>query len=173
MEKESVVLVDSNDTEIGTMEKMEAHRSGKLHRALSVFIFNTEGKWLLHKRAQTKYHSGGLWTNACCSHPRPKENINTAAVRRLEEEMGLSCELKFLFTFIYQAEVGDELIEHELDHVFIGTTDATPKVNSAEASDWSFFTTEEIAAHLKETPERFTKWFQLIFDRVNQSIGHR
>jgi isopentenyl-diphosphate delta-isomerase len=169
MTEEQVILVDTDDREIGVMEKMAAHREGKLHRALSVFIFNSEGKWLLQKRAAGKYHSGGLWTNACCSHPRPGEENATAAVRRLEEEMGLTCKLKFLFSFVYRAEVGDELIEHELDHVFAGTTDSVPTVDPHEVSDWSFYTTEELAIHLKETPERFTKWFQLIFARVQDT----
>lgn len=170
MEKEFVILVDENDSETGTMEKMEAHRKGELHRAVSVFILNAEGKWLLHKRATTKYHSGGLWTNACCSHPRPGEDTATAAVRRLNEEMGLSCDLKFLFSFQYRAEVGDELVEHELDHVFIGRTTASPTVDPAEASDWSFFTAEEIAGHIRDTPERFTTWFRMIFERVKALV---
>lgn len=170
MTEEQVILVDAKDREVGLMGKMAAHREGKLHRAISVFIFNSEGRWLLQKRSQGKYHSAGLWTNACCSHPRAGEDTSTAAVRRLEEEMGLSCDLKFLFSFTYRAEVGDELIEHELDHVFVGTTDAVPNVNPHEASDWSFFTTEEVALHLKETPERFTKWFQMIFERVRSSV---
>lgn len=170
MTEEQVILVDADDRETGVMGKMAAHREGKLHRAISVFIFNSEGKWLLQKRAAMKYHSGGLWTNACCSHPRPGEETETAAVRRLEEEMGLSCDLKFHFSFTYRAEVGDELIEHELDHVFMGVTDAVPKVNPNEASDWSFFTTEEVAVHLHETPERFTTWFRMIFERVRMLI---
>ncbi len=169
MTEEQVILVDENDRETGTMGKMQAHREGKLHRAISVFIFNSEGKWLLQKRALSKYHSGGLWTNACCSHPRAGEETSTAAVRRLKEEMGLECELKFLFKFQYHAEVGNGLTEHELDHVFTGTTDSDPKADSHEASDWSFFTTEEVLTHLHETPERFTKWFQLIFERVKET----
>lgn len=166
MNDNNVILVNEQDEPVGVMEKMEAHRQGLLHRALSVFIFNSEGKWLLHKRAQNKYHSGGLWTNACCSHPRPDEDTATAASRRLKEEMGLTCDLKFLFSFQYRADVGDELIEHELDHVFIGRTDDSPTADPAEASDWSFFTAEEVENHLKETPERFTAWFRMIFERV-------
>jgi isopentenyl-diphosphate Delta-isomerase len=169
MSEEQVILVDHNDQEIGTMGKMQAHREGVLHRAISVFIFNSEGKWLLQKRAPTKYHSGGLWTNACCSHPRAGEETSEAAKRRLLEEMGLQCDLKFLFSFRYKEDVGSGLTEHELDHVFIGKTNATPKVNSSEASDWSFYTTDELGIHLKETPERFTKWFQLIYQRVKET----
>jgi len=169
MNEDQVILVDEKDCELGSMGKLEAHRSGTLHRALSIFIFNSEGKWLLQKRAPGKYHSGGLWTNTSCSHPRPGESTIDAATRRLKEEMGLSCELKFLFTFQYKADVGDELIEHELDHVFIGSTDAVPKVDPHEASDWSFYTTEELAIHLKETPERFTQWFRIVFERVKNS----
>lgn len=169
MNEEQVILVDHNDRETGTMGKMQAHREGRLHRAISVFIFNSEGKWLLHKRASTKYHSGGLWTNTCCSHPRVGESPTEAASRRLQEEMGIACNLKFLFKFKYCEDVGDGLTEHEFDHVFAGQTDSAPSPDPHEASDWSYFTTEEIETHLKETPERFTKWFGLIFERVRDS----
>lgn len=170
MTEEKVILVDSSDHDIGTMEKMQAHREGKLHRAISVFIFNSDGEWLLQKRAEEKYHSAGLWTNACCSHPRAGEDTATAASRRLLEEMGLVCELKFLFSFQYRATVGAGLIEHEFDHVFIGRTDNLPSLDLGEASECKYFTTEEIERMLEQNPEGFTKWFKIIFERVMHSV---
>ena len=115
-----VILVDEKDNQIGVMEKMEAHRKANLHRALSVFIINSAGEWLLQKRAMDKYHSRGLWSNTCCSHPFPGENIVAAAKRRLMEEMGLHCELKELFSFIYKEKLDNEITEYEYDYVFAG-----------------------------------------------------
>ncbi|HTF04267.1 MAG TPA: isopentenyl-diphosphate Delta-isomerase [Bacteroidia bacterium] len=164
--QEYVILVDANDNETGTAEKMEAHRSGTLHRAISVFIFNSEGKWLLQKRAEGKYHSGGLWTNACCSHPRPGEDTATAAHRRLQEEMGIRCDLNHAFAFTYRAELDHDLIEHELDHIFIGRTDAVPNPDPGEVSGWKYFSTQELETALKESPDQFTEWFKLILPRL-------
>src|SRR5690348_5807899 len=118
---EQVVLVNEEDQEVGTMEKMEAHRRGVLHRAFSVFIFNKQGEMLLQQRAQEKYHSGGLWTNACCSHPRPGEEVSEGAGRRLVEELGFETELQPVFNFVYKANFENGLIEHEFDHVYFGT----------------------------------------------------
>lgn len=164
--EEQVILVDGTDHEIGNAEKLYAHQHGLLHRAISVFIFNSKGEWLLQKRAANKYHSGGLWTNACCSHPRIGESVELAAVRRLKEEMGIECELKFLFSFRYRAEVGNDLVEHELDHVFIGTSDSIPNPDAEEAEEWKYCATEEIASGLASHPEEFTAWFVKIFTRV-------
>mgnify|MGYP001593609815 CR=1 FL=1 len=166
---ELVVLVDKDDTEIGVGEKMETHLNGKLHRAISVFIFNSAGKWLLHKRAANKYHSSGLWTNACCSHPKPGEENSVAAHRRLKEEMGLECELKHAFHFIYRAELDNNLIEHELDHVFIGTTDSIPVPDAEEVSEWHYFSAEEIEAGIYKSPQDFTEWFKIVFDQVRET----
>ena len=126
---EKVILVDKNDRQVGLMEKQEAHIKGLLHRAFSIFIFNTKNELLLQKRATQKYHSGGLWTNTCCSHPRENESTIDAAYRRLNEEMGMICDLKFKFNFIYKAKLDNNLYEHELDHVFFGFSDSTPKIN--------------------------------------------
>jgi isopentenyl-diphosphate delta-isomerase len=169
MIEEQVILVDGADNEVGNAEKLYAHQQGLLHRAISVFIFNSKGEWLLQKRAANKYHSGGLWTNSCCSHPRPGEETADAAKRRLKEEMGIECELKFLFSFRYRAEVGNDLIEHELDHVFIGTSDQTPNPDANEAEAFQYFNTGEIAERLKTQPEAFTVWFVKIFDKVRQT----
>lgn len=170
MAVENVVLVDEQDNETGVMDKMEAHRSGKLHRALSVFIFNTEGKWLLHKRAAGKYHSENLWTNTCCSHPRPQESVAAAAQRRLLEEMGLTCKIEHSFTLKYRAELEYGLIEHEYDHVFLGVSDAVPLSNPLEVSEWKYVSTGELVEMVKLFPEMFTAWFKLIYPQVAQKL---
>lgn len=164
--EELVVLVDENDQETGRMEKMEAHRRGVLHRALSVFVFNADNELLLHRRALTKYHSGGLWTNTCCSHPRPDEAVEAAAVRRLGEEMGMHASLTKQFHFVYRAELDHNLIEHELDHVFVGYSSATPQPDPAEVMDWKWISRERLLHELQETPEQFTAWFRIIAERV-------
>jgi isopentenyl-diphosphate Delta-isomerase len=163
MKEELLILVDEDDQEIGVMEKMEAHRTGMLHRAFSVFIFDSSGHMLLQKRAVSKYHSGGLWTNACCSHPRPGEEVKVAAQRRLQEEMGITCSLMQLMRFKYKAYLDQGLIEHELDHVFIGYTDDQPVPNTNEVCDWDYYTMEELHKLLRLNPDLFTAWFRLIF----------
>src|ERR1700752_3630137 len=167
---EYVVLVDEQDKELGTMEKLQAHREGKLHRAISVFIFNSEKKLLLQKRAAGKYHSAGLWTNTCCSHPKPNENTEHAATRRLREEMGMNCKLNHVFSFTYFAVFDNNLSEHEFDHVFFGDSDAVPKPNPEEISDWRYVGMEEIESQLKQNPEQFTAWFKLIFSKIKSEI---
>src|SRR5579872_394906 len=136
MNKEYVVLVDEQDRELGTMEKMQAHREGKLHRAVSVFIFDPEKKLLLQKRADGKYHSAGLWTNTCCSHPHLHESPEAAAVRRLQEEMGITCKLRHAFNFTYTATFENNLSEHEFDHVFFGESSEIPKPDPEEVAEW-------------------------------------
>jgi|SRR5690606_2572322 len=162
---EEVVLVDKWDKEIGTMEKMEAHKKGILHRAFSVLLFDVKGNMLLQKRSKNKYHSGGLWTNACCSHPLPGENIESATRRRLQEEMGIDVQPTFSHTFIYKAALEDHLIEHELDHVFIGTYSGSPSVNKAEVEDWKYVEMEWLKRDMAAHPDSYTVWFKLI---VNQ-----
>ena len=159
-----VILVDRQDRAIGTMEKMEAHRKGELHRAFSVLVFNSNGEILLQKRARSKYHSGGLWTNACCSHPSPGENIEEAARRRLREEMGIDIHPQFSYTFIYKTPLDQNLTEHELDHVFIGTFDGYPVVNDKEVEDWKFVTLPWLKSDMLQNPEAYTYWFRLIID---------
>jgi isopentenyl-diphosphate delta-isomerase len=150
------------------MEKMQAHSEGKLHRAISVFIFNSKGEMLLQQRAEGKYHSGGLWTNACCSHPMPNETTDDAAVRRLKEEMGLQCELKYAFHFIYKTKFENGLTEHEFDHVYIGTTDVQPVPDPQEVAAWKYMPVEEIKTELKKNPKQFTAWFRLIMEEIDR-----
>jgi isopentenyl-diphosphate Delta-isomerase len=170
---EEVILVDESDQPVGTMEKMEAHRQGLLHRAFSVFIFDSNGKMLLQQRASGKYHSAGLWTNACCSHPRPGEDILIAACRRLREELGFTTELTKLFEFTYRSEYDNGLTEFEFDHVFVGSHDQGIFPDSAEVSDYRYSTIDEIRAGLKSEPEKFTSWFHLAFPLVIASYSQR
>ena len=164
--EEHVILVDSVGREIGIEEKLKAHREGKLHRAFSIFIFNSLGELLLQKRSETKYHSGGLWTNTCCSHPRRGESESSAAKRRLVEEMGFDCELTELFSFIYHTELENDLFEHELDHVFVGHYDGQPVPNPDEVDDWKWMEIDRLKGDVVENPNHYTYWFKLILDRV-------
>ena len=162
---ERVILVDENDKEIGSEEKMEAHRTGKLHRAFSIFTFNSKGEMLLQQRAKNKYHSGGLWANTCCSHPRLGETLEEAIHRRLKEEMGFDCELKEIFSFIYKDTVGT-LTEHELDHVFIGMYDGEVHPNPGEVDDYKWVTIESLKEHVKTHPEAYTEWFKIALEKT-------
>lgn len=159
-----VILVDENDNEIGYLDKLEAHQKGMLHRAFSVLIFNSSGELLLQKRAQNKYHSAGLWTNTCCSHPKPNESMVDAVQRRLQEEMGLACETNFAYKFQYRANLDRGLIEHELDYVFIGTCDDAPVINSSEVADWKFISLADIRKDLVKDPNAYTFWFKEILN---------
>jgi isopentenyl-diphosphate delta-isomerase len=165
---EFVVLVDEQDNAIGTMEKQQAHVEGVLHRAFSIFIFNSEKKLLLQKRASSKYHCGGLWTNTCCSHPRENETVLDAANRRLEEEMGMSCNLQSIFSFVYKAEFENGLTEHEFDHVFFGESNSTPTLNLEEVEDFRYVGMEELQIEINENPTHFTPWFLIALDRVKE-----
>lgn len=165
---EQVILINEQDEVTGYMEKMEAHRKGLLHRAFSVLIFNAAGEMLLQKRADGKYHSGGLWTNTCCGHPRPDETLEEAAQRRLREEMGLSATLKLLYPFQYHAVLNDGLVENELDWVMIGRSDEAPTPNPAEAGDWKYITLDEVTRETLQHPERFTVWFNLIVKQLGE-----
>lgn len=164
-EKE-VVVVNERDESLGTMEKMEAHRKGVLHRAFSVFIFNTKGEMLLQQRAPHKYHSGGLWTNACCSHPGQGEPVAQAAARRLREEMGFSVPLEKIFDFIYRSEMENGLTEHEFDHVFTGYYDGTINPDKEEVKDYCYKSLDAIHISLQTHPHQFTAWFHIAFPRV-------
>ncbi|WKA64105.1 isopentenyl-diphosphate Delta-isomerase [Pectobacterium aroidearum] len=161
-----VVLVDENDKPTGVMEKQEAHVKGALHRAITVYIFNSRQQLLLQQRAEEKYHSGGLWSNTCCSHPAPGEETQQAAHRRLYEEMGLRCELTPMFTLTYRLPLDNGLIEHELGHVYFGVTDDLPQINPDEVSSYEYQSIDNIAQRMAETPEQFTAWFQLTFARI-------
>jgi len=165
---EFVVLVDEQDNAIGTMEKQQAHVEGVLHRAFSIFIFNSDKKLLLQKRASSKYHCGGMWTNTCCSHPRETENTIDAAHRRLKEEMGMQCELKPIFSFVYKAKFENGLTEHEFDHVFFGESNQTPTLNLEEVEDFRYVGMEELQIEINENPAHFTPWFLIALDRVKE-----
>lgn len=168
--QEYVVLVDEFDNELGTMEKMEAHVEGELHRAFSVFIFNDREELMVHQRALSKYHSPGLWTNTCCSHPREGEATPDAAHRRMVEEMGFDCDFEEAFTFTYQADVGDDLTEHEFDHVFIGHSGKLPEINKEEVNDWKYMSMKEIRKDMENAPEKYTVWFRIAFDEVEEHL---
>ncbi len=163
---EHVVLVNEQDQQIGIMEKMAAHIVPRLHRAFSIFIFNSKGELLLQQRALSKYHSPGLWTNTCCSHPCDGETLAQATSRRLMEEMGMHCEMHEVFTFIYKAPVGLGLIEHEFDHVWFGQSDEVPQINTEEVASWKYMRLEDLQADIKAHPELYTEWFKISFDEI-------
>jgi isopentenyl-diphosphate delta-isomerase len=165
-----VILVDENDIQTGLMEKMDAHRKALLHRAISVFITNTRGGWLIQKRAMDKYHSKGLWTNSCCSHPLPDETALNAANRRLKEELGIQCDLEQLFSFTYREKVDDELTEYEYDHVFHGICDELPCINTNEVSDWKYISFADLSNDITLNPESYTVWFRKIFNKVQMHL---
>ncbi|KAA2239171.1 isopentenyl-diphosphate Delta-isomerase [Chitinophaga agrisoli] len=170
MTSNHIILVNEQDEALATMEKLEAHQKGLLHRAFSVFVVNSANEMLLHQRAFHKYHSGGLWTNACCSHPKPGEEVEEAAHRRLQEEMGFDCPLQKLFTFTYHATFDNGLIEHEYDHVFLGRFDGEVVPDIAEVDEYGFFSLQEIARQIRDTPERFTYWFKVAFPMVVEQL---
>jgi isopentenyl-diphosphate Delta-isomerase len=164
-----VILVDEKDRKIGTGEKIKAHKEGKLHRAFSVFIFNDKKELLLQKRATDKYHSPDLWSNTCCSHPEKedKKDIIKEAEKRLKEEMGFECSLEEKFCFIYKAELGKNMIEHEYDHVLFGQYNRNPNPNPEEVSDWKWVSLSSLKQDVKKNPEKYTPWLMLILDRIN------
>ena len=168
---EYVVLVNENDSQIGIMEKMAAHIVPRLHRAFSIFIFSSKGELLLQQRALSKYHSPGLWTNTCCSHPRNGESLEQATARRLKEEMGLTCDMHEVFTFIYKAPVGLGLIEHEFDHVWFGQSDDTPVINTEEVAAYKYMSLDDIAIDMKAHPEQYTEWFKISFDEIQNRVS--
>ena len=167
--EEQVILVDTKDNPIGKMNKLEAHQKGLLHRAISIFIFNSNGEMLLQKRALHKYHTPGLWSNSACSHPRANEFTKQAAERRLIEEMGISCDLYFSFSFLYKASFENGLIENELDHVFIGFSDDKPMFNPSEVCDYRYIYSEQLLKEIEDTPEQFTPWFKICLNEVLES----
>jgi len=165
---EEVILVNEQDEKTGTMEKLEAHRKGILHRAFSIFIFNNKNEMLLQQRAVNKYHSGGLWTNACCSHPRPGEITEAAAVRRLKEELGIETPLEKIFDFTYKASFENGLIEYEFDHVFAGVYNDEIIFNKHEVQDVCFCTMKEVESALQTHPNKFTAWFAIAFPMIKK-----
>lgn len=166
-----VILVDRHDCAIGTMPKLDAHRCGRRHRAISVLVRDCGGRLLLQRRAAGKYHSGGLWSNTCCSHPRPGEDTLQAATRRLEEEMGVAASLSHLFSTHYRAHVSERLIEDEIVHVFGGVSEQEPSPNAMEVSDWSWKTLEEIKQDVRERPQAYTVWWRKFLDDFETEIA--
>ncbi len=166
---EHVILVDEEDNAIGTLEKMEAHRKGLLHRAFSVVIYNSKGEMLLQKRALTKYHSAGLWTNACCSHPLPNESIEQAIRRKLKQEMGINLKTEYTYKFFYRTELDNDLIENECDHVFTGIFDGEPIINTNEVESWKFISMDQLRNDVLMNPLNYTYWFKLILDHHFQN----
>lgn len=171
--KEYVILVDEFDNEIGLKEKMEAHVNPELHRAFSVFIFNDNNELMIQQRALSKYHSPGLWTNTCCSHPRKDEKTEDAAHRRMIEEMGFDCDFAEAFTFLYKADVGGGLTEHEFDHVFIGRSKIKPIINKEEVNDWKYMSMDNIRKDMDQNPDLYTVWFQIAFDEVEKHFKEK
>ncbi len=168
---DKLILVDENDTPIGTIEKMEAHQKALLHRAFSVFIFNTKGEMLLQQRALDKYHSGGLWTNACCSHPYDGQQTQAAAEKRLQEEMGFTTVLTKVFDFIYKAPFDNGLTEHEFDHVFAGVYNGAIVPDKSEVEDFCFMSMEDIKESLQLHPQKYTVWFKIAFPKMESYLA--
>lgn len=166
-----VILVDEQDNAVGTMGKIEVHEKAALHRAFSIFIFNDKGELLLQKRAANKYHSAGLWTNTCCSHPRPGEDTLTAAKKRLEEEMGFSVPLTKVFSFIYKASFDNGLTEYEYDHVFTGIHNGLVHPNPHEVSDYCYQSLREIKDNIKMQPGHFTEWFKIALPKLERFLS--
>lgn len=169
--KEQVVLVSEKDEILGVMDKMQAHENGILHRAFSVFLFNDKGEMLLQKRAADKYHSPNQWTNAVCSHPRMGETYMEAAQRRLKEELGIETPITYRFNFLYKADVGQNLWEHELDHVFTGNFEGEFKLNEEEVSEVRYISIDELDKEMSTNPENFTEWFKIILKEYKQHLG--
>ncbi|WP_333995503.1 isopentenyl-diphosphate Delta-isomerase [Burkholderia orbicola] len=163
---EQLVLIDADDVPVGTCGKMQAHREGLLHRAFSIFVFNSCGRLLLQQRAFDKYHSGGLWSNTCCGHPRPDEKLEQATHRRLNEEMGFSCALRKVDTLLYRASFANGLVEHELTHILAGAFDGSPAPDPAEAAAWRWIDIPELIEWLDTEPAAFTVWFRYMVERI-------
>ncbi|MCI0750492.1 MAG: isopentenyl-diphosphate Delta-isomerase [Flammeovirgaceae bacterium] len=165
---DKVILVDEQDNAVGIMEKLEAHRKGILHRAFSVLLFNSRGELLLQQRADSKYHSGGLWTNTCCSHPIPDEPVSLTVRKKLNQEMGIDLQPEFSYSFIYKSVLNNGMIEHELDHVYTGKFDGEPKINHEEVKDWRFVNLDDLKKEINKEPEKFTSWFKIMMN--NQAL---
>jgi len=169
--KDHVILVNERDEWVGSMEKIAAHQAGKLHRAFSVFVLNDQNEMLVQQRADGKYHSGGLWSNACCSHPRPGESTLTAAHRRLKQELGFDCELRALFHLRYSLGVGNGLVENEYDHIFIGTYSKPVVPDSEEVKAYNYISLSQLADWMAKEPDSFTGWFKLAMPQFLEKTG--
>lgn len=170
--EEQVILVDQYDNKIGLMPKMEAHEKALLHRAFSVFVLNDKGEMMLQQRAESKYHSPGLWTNTCCSHQRDGEDNISAGKRRLMEEMGFVTELEELFSFTYKAAFDNGLTEHEFDHVMQGYYTGEPNINPVEVASWKWMKAQDVKKDIENHPENYTAWFKIIFEKYDHFINN-
>ncbi|WP_042491884.1 isopentenyl-diphosphate Delta-isomerase [Aequorivita sublithincola] len=170
MMEEQVILVNENDEKIGLMPKQEAHEKGVLHRAFSVFIFNSKNEVMLQQRALHKYHTPGLWANTCCSHQRDGETTLEAGKRRLFEEMGFVSDLTETTSFIYKAPFENGLTEHELDHILVGKFEGNPEINPEEVASWKWMELEEVKKDIQTNPDIYTAWFKIIFDKFYQHL---
>ncbi len=170
MNTEKIILVDINDNEIGSDTKENVHKNGMLHRAFSVFIFNSKNEMLIQKRQINKYHSGGLWANACCSHPRKGEDLEYSTIRRMIEELGFSCPVEEAFHFIYRTDFNDDLAEYEYDHVFYGFYDGNIRLNEDEASEFRFISIEELEKELTYNSKAYSSWFIIAAPKMLEII---
>lgn len=167
---EYIISVDEEDKKLGPIEKMEAHKNGTLHRAFSILVFNSRNQLLLQKRAKGKYHSPGLWTNTCCSHPRFGESLIHAVNRRLKEEMGFTCELEEIYSFKYRVKFQNNLIENEYDHVFAGKYDGNVEINKEEVEEYKWVSLDELKIDIKNNPDLYTYWFKVLFDEMGMKL---
>jgi isopentenyl-diphosphate Delta-isomerase len=163
--EDNIILVNEKDEPVGEEGKLSAHLAGKLHRCITIFIFNSKGELLLQKRAKSKYHSGGLWTNSCCGHPKPGEDTEAGAHRRLQFEMGFDCKVEEIFQFTYRAELDHGITEHEFDHVFAGIYDGEVNINPDEAENYKWISPEALREDIKNNPDSYTYWFKLCFEK--------
>lgn len=170
MRQEKVILVNKKDEQIGLSGKLEAHQTGALHRAISVFVFNSSGEMLLQKRAADKYHGAGLWSNACCTHPRDGETSENCAIRRLFEELGIDASVEKQFSFIYKAEVENGLIENEYDHVYFAIYNGEIKPDTTEVEDYTFVTLDKVFKDAEQQPEKYSIWFRLIIQKFRDHL---
>jgi isopentenyl-diphosphate delta-isomerase len=167
--EEQIILVDQNDAQVGAMGKLATHEKGLLHRGFSIIVKNDKGEIMLQKRARGKYHSGGLWTNTCCGHPKDTEDLTSAVHRRLKEEMGFDCKLKEILTFIYEVNLDKGLKENEFLHVFLGKYNNAPALNPEEADDWKWITMEDLKADIAKNPDKYTYWFKISLKKVEEN----
>lgn len=167
---QQVILVNHHDEQIGVANKLEAHQQCLLHRAFSIFIINDNNEMLIHKRAAQKYHSGGLWSNACCSHPQPNETLEAATKRRLLEELGISTPLHFAFNFVYQTPLDNKLFEYEFDHVFVGRYNDILQPNFEEVESCEYVELDSISKDIISNPNKYTIWFKIAYPKVCEWI---
>ena len=172
-DQDYLILVDKQDQQWGKLEKELVHQLGLLHRAFSIFIFNSKGELLLQQRADNKYHSGGLWTNTCCSHPRFGEDMNDALSRRLNEEMGMELKTEFAFSFVYKTKFENGLTEHEYDHVFFGISDDLPYPEKLEVQDWKYMSIKTLENELESNPHQYTAWLKICFNKVVEHLKNK